>query len=258
MPINYQRAQSDIEIAENILNAVQNKGDRKLIVALTGAGISAESGIPTFRDSNGLWENHKIEDVASPRGWQKSPETVLHFYNLRRAAAANVEPNAGHFALKALEEKFLVVVITQNIDPLHEKADSTHVLHLHGELSKVRSTVNDELIYEIGADAIQVGDLCEDGYQLRPHIVWFEEMVPMITYAASISELADYFLVVGTSLLVYPAAGLIEYARPDIPKYIIDKNRPTIHNPIPQVEFITHPATVGVPLITEQLLAAQP
>ena len=173
------------------------------LVVLTGAGISAESGIATFRDSGGLWEQHRIEDVATPEGWHRDKELVNRFYNLRRKQAAEVEPNEGHKALVRLEEQFEVYIITQNVDNLHERAGSTRVLHLHGELSKVRSTVDPSLVYEIGDRQIAIGDKCEKGSQLRPHIVWFGEAVPAIEEATRITESADVFMVIGTSLQVY-------------------------------------------------------
>jgi NAD-dependent deacetylase len=184
---------------------------KKKIVVLSGAGISAESGIATFRDSNGLWEGHNVMDVASPEGWQKNPKLVLDFYNERRKNGLTAQPNAGHLALVKLEEKYDVVIITQNVDNLHERAGSTHVIHLHGELFKSRSTADENLVYDIQGWELKLEDVCEKGSQLRPHIVWFGEMVPMIEKAIIEASLADIFIVVGTSLLVYPAAGLIDY-----------------------------------------------
>jgi len=181
----------------------------KRIVILTGAGMSAESGISTFRDNNGLWENHRIEDVASPEAWIRNPKMVLEFYNQRRKQLFEVEPNAGHHALVQLEEKYDVQIVTQNVDDLHERAGSSHVLHLHGELKKVRSTVDPSLIYELVHWELKLGDKCEKGSQLRPHIVWFGEAVPMIDKATELVKTADIFMVIGTSMVVYPAAGLI-------------------------------------------------
>ncbi len=201
---------------------------KKKIVVLTGAGISAESGIPTFRASDGLWENHSIEDVATPEGWRKDMELVLRFYNERRAKLAEVEPNEGHYILARLEKHFDVQIITQNVDNLHERAGSTKVLHLHGELTKARSTVDSSLVYEIGTKAINIGDKCEKGSQLRPHIVWFHEDVPLIIDAAELASEADIFVVVGTSMQVYPAAGLVNYAAGFVPIYIIDPNKPDV------------------------------
>ncbi|WP_259015640.1 Sir2 family NAD-dependent protein deacetylase [Emticicia fluvialis] len=226
----------------------------KNLVVLTGAGISAESGLKTFRDSGGLWENHSIEDVATPRGWAKNPALVLQFYNERRAKAFEARPNAGHLALVALEEYFEVSIITQNVDNLHEKAGSTHVLHLHGELSKVRSVMNKNLITDIGGKAIYLGDLAEDGHQLRPHIVWFEEEVPMIEPAAAIASEADIFVVVGTSLQVYPAAGLIYSVGKSVPKFIVDPFTPEEAGNHKNLTYIVETATVGVPKLAEILI----
>lgn len=195
---------------------------KKKLVVLTGAGMSAESGIATFRGSNGLWENHRIEDVASPEGWRKDPHLVLDFYNQRRKNVLEVVPNRGHLILSELQKDFDVQIITQNIDDLHERAGSKNILHLHGEIRKSRSTGDPELIYNIKGWELKWGDRCEKGYQLRPHIVWFGEAVPMIEPAADLVSQADIFVVVGTSLQVYPAAGLVAYASAFIPKYIID------------------------------------
>lgn len=185
--------------------------------------MSADSGVSTFRDANGLWHNHRIEDVATPAAWNKNPELVLEFYNQRRRQLFEVEPNAGHLALAALQEHFDVRVVTQNVDDLHERAGSKHVLHLHGELRKARSLAYPELVYDWPGD-LHIGDRCERGAQLRPHIVWFGEAVPMLSAAASEMADADLILVVGTSLLVYPAAGLIAYAPLDAPVWYIDPN----------------------------------
>jgi NAD-dependent deacetylase len=198
---------------------------KKKLVVLTGAGISAESGIRTFRDSDGLWEGYEVTEVATPRGWRKDPKLVLDFYNMRRRDALKAEPNAGHLGLAELERDFDVHIITQNIDDLHERAGSTSVMHLHGEIFKMRSDKNEELVYPIRED-ILVGHRAEDGAQLRPHIVWFEEPVPMIERAVPLVRSADIFVVVGTSLVVYPAAGLVDLARPGIPKFIVDKKIP--------------------------------
>jgi NAD-dependent deacetylase len=223
------------------------------LVVLTGAGISAESGIATFRDSGGLWEQHRIEDVATPEAWQRDKELVNRFYNLRRKQAAEVEPNEGHKALVRLEEQFDVYIITQNVDNLHERAGSTNVLHLHGELSKVRSTLDPSLVYEIGDRQIAIGDKCEKGSQLRPHIVWFGEAVPAIEEATSITESADVFMVIGTSLQVYPAAGLLHYAAADIPKYLIDPNAEAMAG-IFNLTVVKEKAGTGVPKVVDQLL----
>lgn len=223
------------------------------IVVLTGAGISAESGIATFRDSGGLWEQHRIEDVATPEGWQRDKELVNRFYNLRRKQAAEVEPNEGHKALVRLEDKYDVYIITQNVDNLHERAGSTNVLHLHGELSKVRSTVDPTLIYEVGDRQIAIGDKCEKGSQLRPHIVWFGEAVPAIEEATRIAEMADIFMVIGTSLQVYPAAGLLHYAAADIPKFLIDPNATEVAG-VFNLTVVKEKAGTGVPLVVDGLL----
>lgn len=204
---------------------------RKLVV-LTGAGVSAESGISTFRDSNGLWENYKVEDVATVEGWVKNPQMVLDFYNARRSQLAVVKPNAAHFAIADLERDFDVTVITQNVDNLHERAGSTRVIHLHGELTKVRpeNAYNDmdgfseETVFDIGTEEIHLGDMAPNGSQLRPHIVWFGEAVPKIDQALNYVESADIMLIVGTSLQVYPAAGLYAFTKAGTPIYIIDPN----------------------------------
>jgi len=202
-----------------------NPTPRKKIVVLTGAGISAESGLKTFRDSDGLWEGYNIEDVATPRAWKKNPQLVLDFYNYRRKNVLDAQPNPAHLGLAELEKEFDVEIITQNIDDLHERAGSSKVLHLHGEIFKMKSERNDELIYEIRGD-MKLGDTAGDGAQLRPNIVWFEEPVPLIEAAIPIVRSADIFIIVGTSLVVYPAAGLVNYARWDIPKFILDRRIP--------------------------------
>ncbi|HLY68461.1 MAG TPA: Sir2 family NAD-dependent protein deacetylase [Puia sp.] len=199
--------------------------DKKKLVVLSGAGISAESGLKTFRDSDGLWEGYEVTEVATPGGWKKNPQLVLDFYNQRRKNVLEAKPNSAHYGLAELEKDFDVHIITQNIDDLHERSGSTKVLHLHGEIFKMRSEANTELIYEIKTD-IKFGDVAGDGKQLRPHIVWFEEPVPMIESAIGVVRDADIFVVIGTSLVVYPAAGLIHYAAAEIPKFIIDKRIP--------------------------------
>ena len=217
---------------------------KKRIVVLTGAGISAESGLKTFRDSDGLWEGYDINEVATATAWRRNPNLVLEFYNMRRKNVKEAKPNAAHFALAELQDDFDVHIITQNIDDLHERAGSKNVLHLHGEIFKMRSCNYESLIYPI-YDDIKPGQLAEDGGQLRPHIVWFEEAVPMIEPAALLTRTADIFVVVGTSLVVYPAAGLVDYAPYDIPKFIIDKKIPyTSH--APNVTMIEKPATEGM------------
>ena len=217
---------------------------KKKLVVLTGAGISAESGLKTFRDSDGLWEGYDVTEVATPRGWRKNPQLVLDFYNQRRKNVADASPNAAHYGLAELEKDFDVTIITQNIDDLHERAGSTNILHLHGEIFKMRSERDEELIYEIKGD-IKLGDMAKDGGQLRPYIVWFEEPVPKIEEAIPIVHNADILVVVGTSLVVYPAAGLINYAASGIPKFIIDKKVPYISS-IYNLTVIEKPATEGV------------
>ena len=211
---------------------------KKKLVVLTGAGVSAESGITTFRDSNGLWENFKVEDVATIEGWQKDPQLVLDFYNARRAQLADVRPNAAHMAIAALEEEYDVTVITQNVDNLHERAGSTRIIHLHGELTKVRpeNTYNEidgfseASVFDVGTDTVNLGDLAPNGAQLRPHIVWFGEAVPKIDQALDYVEAADIMLIVGTSLQVYPAAGLYAYAKASTPIYIIDPKEVSVRD----------------------------
>ncbi len=216
----------------------------KNLVILSGAGISAESGLKTFRDSDGLWEGYKIEEVATPGAWRKDPKRVLEFYNYRRQNVLNAQPNEAHKGLVRLEEHFRVQIITQNIDDLHERAGSTHILHLHGEILKMRSEQNEDLIYPITGD-IRLGDLAEDGAQLRPHIVWFEEPVPLIQKAMQLVEQADILVVIGTSLVVYPAAGLLHYVAMEIPKFILDKHIP-VSGEVPHLTAIEMPATEGI------------
>lgn len=214
------------------------------LVVLSGAGISAESGLKTFRDSDGLWMGYNIEDVATPGAFKRNPGLVLDFYNMRRREVAKAEPNIAHKGLAALEENYDVNIITQNIDDLHERGGSTNVLHLHGEIFKMRSCEDEELIDEIREDIIP-GQLAKDGAQLRPHIVWFEEPVPLIPRAASIVATADILVIIGTSLQVYPAAGLLNYAPEHSQKYIIDKKIPEMNRPGDMI-FIEKPATEGV------------
>jgi NAD-dependent deacetylase len=204
------------------------------VVVLTGAGVSAESGIPTFRDAGGLWEGHDVMSVASPEGWRKNRELVLDFYNARRAALRKAKPNKAHFDLVALEENFNTVVVTQNIDDLHERAGSSKVIHLHGELLKAQSTLNPLLVYELGSRDIQLGDKCNLGSQLRPFVVWFGEPVPKLEAAVAEIANADFLLIIGTSLQVYPAAGLMHYAPQDCPILLVDPQIPDNlpdHNP---------------------------
>lgn len=204
----------------------------KKLVVLTGAGMSAESGISTFRDSGGLWEQYKIEDVATPDAFARNPELVHHFYNLRRKQLVEAQPNMGHYGLVKLEEYFDVQIITQNVDNLHERAGSIDVLHLHGELMKMRSTGRDEIVYDVQSDKLEytTSDLCPRGFPLRPHIVWFGEMVPEMDRAVMDVQKADIVVVIGTSLQVYPAAGLLHYAQRDTPVYLIDPNDVTVGN----------------------------
>ncbi|RDK87195.1 NAD-dependent deacetylase [Marinirhabdus gelatinilytica] len=220
------------------------------IAVLTGAGVSAESGLKTFRDSNGLWEGHDVMSVASPQGFANNPELVLDFYNQRRRQLLEVEPNTAHTALAALEENHKVTIITQNVDDLHERAGSSNVLHLHGELLKVRSTFDEGLILDWKTD-LNVGDFCEHNHQLRPHIVWFGEAVPLIEVAAEIVEQADAVMIVGTSMQVYPAAGLIQYAQPGAPCYFIDPN-PSIQSNA-HIKVFAENATTGVPKAIEDI-----
>ena len=225
----------------------------KLIV-LTGAGISAESGLRTFRDSDGLWEGYDIYEVASPMGWQKNPALVQDFYNMRRKDVMNAQPNAAHIGLAKLEEHYDVHIITQNIDDLHERAGSTRVLHLHGEIIKMRSELNETELFPITGD-IKMGDLAADGSQFRPHVVWFGEAVTMIEPAVLEIVQADIFVLIGTSLNVYPAAGLVDYLRPGIPKYIIDKKIPPVKGA--DYHLIEKPATEGVEELLKLLEEAQ-
>ena len=225
---------------------------RKKIVVLTGAGVSAESGISTFRDSDGLWENFRVEDVASIEGWYRDPAVVMDFYNQRRAQLSEVRPNAAHLAIADLEKEYDVTVVTQNVDNLHERAGSTKIIHLHGELTKVRPEnccnemdgFSEETVFDIGTEPVHIGDLAPNGAQLRPHIVWFGEAVPKIEAAIDAVEAADILLIVGTSLQVYPAAGLYRYAGPDTSIYIIDPNDVPVRDP--RVTHVKDVATRGM------------
>ena len=225
---------------------------KQKLVVLTGAGISAESGIKTFRDSGGLWENHRVEDVASPEGWHNDRALVLNFYNERRKQLLECKPNRAHYALAELQTKFDVTIITQNVDDLHERAGSSKVLHLHGELLKMRSSVDEHLVYDCRHDILE-GDKCERGSQLRPHIVWFGEAVPMMDEAIPVVRQADIFIVVGTSLVVYPAAGLVNYTNYETPKWLIDPSDMPLPR-VPNLKFINEKATVGVDYLVNQLL----
>lgn len=236
--------------------------NKKKIVVLTGAGISAESGIKTFRDADGLWEGHDVMQVASPQGFAANPELVLEFYNQRRAQLDEVVPNAAHSALAELESKYHVTIITQNVDDLHERGGSTNIIHLHGELRKMRSTYQfsseenadySELIYDYDKP-IKLGDTCERGAQLRPHIVWFGEAVPMLEVAAATTMNADVLIIIGTSMQVYPAASLIGFTEPHIPKYFIDP-RPAIHaSDYPNLTIFAEKATSGVRRVVDILM----
>lgn len=226
---------------------------RKKIVVLTGAGISAESGLQTFRDGDGLWENHRIEDVATPDAWRRNPELVLQFYNMRREACLAAQPNAAHYGLAILEQSQDVVIITQNIDDLHERAGSTNVLHLHGEITKMRSEFDDEILYPYTKE-IQLGDKAADGGQLRPHVVWFGEEVPNMALAYPlVSEWADVVVLIGSSLAVYPAAGLLRQADSSIPKYVLDKKIPDVRG-IENLTRIEKTATEGIAELLQWLL----
>jgi NAD-dependent deacetylase len=226
----------------------------KKLVVLSGAGISAESGIPTFRDSDGLWEGYDVNEVATPEGWRKNPALVLEFYNQRRKRALEVEPNEGHRILAELESSFDVTIVTQNVDNLHERAGSSNVIHLHGSLFQSRSTVDESLVYEIKGWELKLGDLCEKGSQLRPNIVWFGELVPMMDVAAAAAAKADVFVVVGTSMVVYPAAGLIHYVPHHVPKFVVDPNLPDVGH-VPNLTMITEKASTGLRKVKEALIA---
>ena len=225
----------------------------KKLVVLTGSGISAESGLRTFREMGGLWEEYDVHEVASPQAWAADMDLVLRFYNERRKQLLYAKPNAGHMGLAELEKDFDVEIITQNVDDLHERAGSSYVLHLHGELKKVRSTLDPSLVYELDGWELKKGDTCEKGAQLRPHIVWFGEAVPLIEDAVEIIRRADAFAVIGTSLLVYPAAGLIDYVPPGVPIYLVDPNE----IPVPrhrEVDIIQEKASSGLPILKDKLL----
>ncbi len=226
----------------------------KSLIILTGAGMSAESGVSTFRDAGGLWEKHRIEDVATPEAFYRNPELVLRFYNERRKQLLTVKPNAGHIGLAELEQYFNVQIITQNVDDLHERAGSKYILHLHGELMKARSTGPGAKVYDISPEKIELnlGDKCPKGYQLRPHIVWFGEAVPEIENAIRLVEKADIFVIIGTSMKVYPAAGLINYVHKNVPVYLIDPNEVTVH--APNVTVIRKGASEGVEELKKMIL----
>ena len=223
------------------------------IVVLTGAGMSAESGIATFRDADGLWEGHDVMEVASLEGFYNNPELVLDFYNQRRAQLKTVSPNQGHFSLQKLEENYNVHIVTQNVDDLHERAGSSSVLHLHGELRKVRSTKNEQAVYNWEHDLI-LGDLCEEKSQLRPHIVWFGEAVPMIDKAIELVEKATILVIIGTSMQVYPAASLVNYAQPGVPIYFIDPNPSVKESDFNNFTIIKSGASEGMEKLSAILL----
>ena len=224
----------------------------KKVVVLTGAGISAESGLKTFRDANGLWEGHDVMEVASPQGFYKNPNLVLDFYNQRRRQLQIVQPNKAHYNLKELEENYVVSIITQNVDNLHERAGSKKIIHLHGELLKVRSTNNPTLIYDWENDLV-LGDLCEEKSQLRPHIVWFGEEVPLLEKAAEITLEADILVIIGTSMQVYPAASLINYTKPNIPVYFIDPKPSVSENQYNNLTIIKDVASTGTDTLIDLL-----
>jgi len=224
----------------------------KRIVVFTGSGVSAESGLKTFRDSGGLWEDYRVEDVATPLAWQRNTILVLDFYNQRRKQVLEAKPNAAHLALANLEKHFHVQVITQNIDDLHERAGSSHVLHLHGEIRKARSTADPSLVYPLNGWELNAGDRCEQGSQLRPHIVWFGELVPELENAAAQVSAADIFIVIGTSLAVYPAASLTQYAPAGAEKYFIDPEAPESYD---DFTVIRQKAGTGTPLLAEKLIS---
>lgn len=226
---------------------------KKKLVILSGAGISAESGIPTFRDSGGLWEGHDVTKVASPEGWRNDPAVLLDFYNQRRRAAGQAQPNRAHLVVKELEEYFDVTVITQNVDNLHEKAGSSHIIHLHGNLFKMRSTADESLIYDVVGD-LNLGDKCPKGSQLRPHIVWFGEAVPLIEKATAISIDSDIFVVVGTSMQVYPAAGIIDWLPQDTLKFLVDLNPPKVAGNLKNLTVISGKASTGMEELKKILL----
>jgi NAD-dependent deacetylase len=229
---------------------------KEKIVILTGAGISAESGLKTFRDSNGLWEGHDVMEVASPQGFERNPELVLDFYNQRRRQLLEVSPNTGHESLVALEKKYDVSIITQNVDNLHEQAGSSHVVHLHGELFKVRSTQNENHVLDWKRDLI-LGDLDENGFQLRPHIVWFGEMVPMLETAIHITQQAKTLIIIGTSMQVYPAASLINFVAREAPIYFVDPKPSVDKSSFENLTVISKTATEGVPTLVDQLLGKE-
>lgn len=224
----------------------------KKLVVLTGAGISADSGLKTFRDSDGLWEGYNVYDVATPEAWRRNPELVQSFYNERRKAVLEAEPNAAHYALVELEKRYEVTIITQNIDDLHERAGSANIIHLHGLITKSQSDLNPDLTYDIMDSEIRMGEYCELGSQLRPHVVWFGEAVPMIESAAQLCRYADIFIVIGTSLQVYPAAGLLDMVPPMAAKYLVDPNVSV--NSVRNFDTVKDKAISGVPELVNRLM----
>lgn len=226
---------------------------KKKIVILTGAGISAESGLNTFRDADGLWEGYDVNDVATPEAWDRDPVLVQHFYNLRRKAVLEALPNAAHNALVALEARYEVTIITQNIDDLHERAGSSHIVHLHGIITRSQSSANPALTYPVEGWELKMGEKCELGSQLRPHVVWFGEPVPMIEEAARLAAQADIFMIIGTSLLVYPAAGLVNFVPRQARKILIDPKAPEVAG-VSGIESVKMKAGEGVPQVVRELL----
>ncbi len=227
---------------------------KKKIVVFTGAGMSADSGLSTFRDADGLWDNYRIEDVCTPEALVKNRKLVIDFYNIRRKELLSKKPNAGHLAIRQLEDYFEIEVITQNIDDLHERAGSSHITHLHGELRKLRSSMNETLTVPIEGWKQEYDTRCEDGSLLRPFVVFFGEGVPMFDRATQIASTADIFVIVGTSLAVYPAASLVRYIRHDVPVFVVDPNKPDIRGIYNPIEVIQMRASDGVPLLTEKLI----
>jgi NAD-dependent deacetylase len=232
---------------------MENNVGKKHIVILTGAGISAESGLKTFRDSDGLWEGYNIEDVATPEAWDRDAALVQDFYNQRRKSVLEAEPNAAHYALAKLEKEYKVTIITQNIDDLHERAGSTHVVHLHGIITRSQSSRRPSLTYPIKGWELGMDEVCQLGSPLRPHVVWFGENVPMIEPAAQICRTADIFILVGTSLAVYPASGLINYVPHEVPKYIVDPKIPSVYK-VANITKIEAKATIGVVALVDELM----
>jgi NAD-dependent deacetylase len=227
--------------------------EKKKLIVFTGAGISVASGLSTFRDRDGLWNEEKVEDVATPTAWKRNPKKVLDFYNKYRKIIAEKEPNQAHLDLVKLEDKYDVTIITQNVDDLHERAGSKKVLHLHGEINKCRSSINPNLIYDIKED-LKIGDFAEDKSQMRPHVVWFDEQVPAMFYAGLTCKKAEIFVVIGSSMVVYPAANLIQIVYNQIPKYVIDPIKPNIFNAPDNITFIEKNAVEGVKELVEKLL----